>query len=166
MGYELHPETPQQGALVSDEFPDLDMEKMLAGLNNAGAPYGVNFNPFEIMPNTRLALAASEFAKGKGKFNQFHNEVFKALFTEGKDIGQLPIILSCAQKAGLDTDALEQILMEEKYVPRLHQAKELGKKYNVAGLPTFIIDGNKKIVGAQPYQTFVRAIEEVLQVNK
>lgn len=139
------------------------MEHMIAGLNKAGAAYGVQFNPFEVMPNTRLALAASEFARDNGKYDRFSDVLFKALFLEGQNIGQLQTVLACARKVGLDEKSLTQALTEEKYIPRLHKARELGKKYDVAGLPTFIINNNKKIVGAQPYQTFVHAIQQAMQ---
>lgn len=161
IGYELYPETPKEGVLVTEEFPDLDMGKMLEGLNKVAVPYGIKFNPFKKMPNTKLALAASEFARDNGKFEQFNGEMFKAIFTENQDIGLLETILSCAKKSGLDSAALEKVLKEETYLPKLEQGRELGEKHKVAGLPTFIINKHDRIVGIQTYEAFVEAIEGI-----
>lgn len=159
MGYELHPETPKEGRLTKEAFPDLDMEKMLDNLNLAGELYGVQFKKMEVISNTRLALEASEFAREHGKFDEFHTEVFKSYFAEGNDIGKIDTVLSCAKAVGLDTQQLEQALRQQKYSAIIDNARELGAKNNVAGLPTFVFDNGKKVVGAQRYETFVRAIE-------
>ncbi|MGI6226600.1 MAG: DsbA family oxidoreductase [Peptococcales bacterium] len=159
--YELHPDTPKEGVLVAEQFPELDMKKMLKELNQAAAPYNIKFNPFEKMPNTKLALAASEFARDNGKLNEFQEKVYYALFTEDKDIGQLHVILSCGEKVGLNPEKLMQALNEGRYLSRLKEGRELGKKYKVAGIPTFIIAEQGKIVGAQAYQSFVDIIENM-----
>jgi predicted DsbA family dithiol-disulfide isomerase len=144
---------------MKDAFPDLDAERMINNLNLAGKPYGIEFGKMEIVSNTRLALEASEFAREQGKFDQFHEAIFKAYFIAGKDIGKLDTVLDCAQSVGLDVNLLDQALQEQKYSSIIDQARELGAQNNVAGLPTFIFDNGKRIVGAQSYDTFVRAIE-------
>lgn len=159
--YELHPETPKEGVLLAEEFPDIDMEKMLKELNQAADPYNIKFNPFEKIPNTKMALEASEFARDNGKLNEFQDEIYKALFTENKDIGQLKVVLSCGEKIGLNTNNLAQALEEERYLSRLKEGRELGKKYKVAGIPTFIIAEKEKIVGSQTYQAFVDILEKI-----
>lgn len=155
----MHPETPAEGVAIKDALPDVNMERMISNLNNAGAPYNIMFNKIDTMCNTRLALEASEFAKDQGKFEQLHNNIFKAYFTENKNIGKLEVILDIAETAGLDKNELRKALKEKEYSPRLTEAITYGKQFQVAGLPTFIINGNKKLVGAQPYQKFVEAIE-------
>lgn len=162
MGYELHPETPKQGEKIRDLFPELDPEVMVKRLKQSGAPYGIDFNTMELMSNSRLALEASEFAREHGEFDEFHQRTFKAYFLEGKDIGQLQTILSIAEDMGLDVALLKDSLEQGKYSQRLNQAREFAGQFQVTGLPTFIINGDKKIVGAQHYEVFAKAIKEAL----
>ena len=56
---------------------------------------------------------------------------------------------------------LAQALEEERYLSRLKEGRELGKKYKVAGIPTFIIAEKEKIVGSQTYQAFVDILEKI-----
>ncbi len=162
IGYELHPETPAEGVKITTAFPDLDAAKMITRLNEAGAPYGVKFSKMEIVSNTRIALEASEFARKHNRFNELHDLLFEAYFVKGQNIGQLTTVLAAADKAGLDAAALEQSLKNKEYAPHIEAARKKGQQYQVAGLPTFIINEKKKIVGAQPYQTFTAAIESFL----
>lgn len=155
----MHPETPKEGVLLTEEFPDLDIKKMLESLNKLATPFGIKFNPFDKMPNTQLALIASEFARDNDKYDEFHSEIFRAIFTQGQDIGQIKTVLTCAEKVGLDNTALKAALQNKTYIERLKKAKELGEKYQVAGLPTFIINDHQKIVGVHTYEAFVKAVE-------
>ncbi|MEG6615430.1 DsbA family protein [Peptococcaceae bacterium 1198_IL3148] len=166
IGYELHPETPKEGALLKEAFPDLDIDKMMTSLNKAGEPYGVAFKKMEVNSNTRLALEASEFAREYGKFVEFHDAVFKAYFEAGQDIGKLETVLACGQQVGLDVNLLKQALQQKKYAPVIDNNRALGAQHKVAGLPTFIFENGKKIVGAQNYDTFVRAIKESPTIEK
>jgi len=158
IGYELHPETPKEGILTKVAFPELDPKKMTDHLNSSGKPYGIIFNKMEVISNTRLALEAGEFAKEQGKFEEFHDAVFKSYFVSGQNIGKLDTLMVCAQTAGLDVRQLKQALEQKKYSAIIDNARELGHQHDVAGLPTFIFDNDKKIVGAQAYSTFVRTL--------
>lgn len=137
---------------------------MIKRLKQSGAPYGIDFNTMELMSNSHLALEASEFAREHGKFDDFHQRIFKAYFLEGKDIGQLQTILSIAEAMGLDAALLRDSLEQGVYSQSLNQAREFAGQFQVTGLPTFIINGEKKIVGVQHYDVFVKAIKEALAI--
>lgn len=147
---------------MTDFFPGIDIDKMINNLRSAGSPYGINFNSYELMCNSRLALEVSEYAKDNGKFDLLHELIFKAYFLEGKDIGKLETILHVSEQAGLNIIELQNQLQGNTYNNRLAQARDLASTFKVAGLPTYIINDDKKIVGAQRYEVFVRSIKEVL----
>lgn len=147
---------------MTDFFPGIDIDKMINNLRSAGSPYGINFNSYELMCNSRLALEVSEYAKDNGKFDLLHELIFKAYFLEGKDIGKLETILHVSEQAGLNIIELQNQLQGNTYNNRLAQARDLASIFKVAGLPTYIINDDKKIVGAQRYEVFVRSIKEVL----
>ena len=159
--FELHPETPEEGILIKEEFPDLDMGKMLEELNQAAEPFNIKFNPFEKMPNTKLALQASEFARDNGKLDEFQEQMYKALFTDDKDISILKEVLACGEKVGLDSEKLAKALDEESYLSRIKTGRELGEKNKVGGIPTFFINEQEKIVGSHTYQSFVDILEKL-----
>lgn len=160
MGYELHPERPAKGELLSQLNPDIDIEAIYKNFNKAGSDYGIIFNPVSFLPNTRLALLAGEYAKDIGKFHSFHNAVYHAYFTSGKDIGDSQVLLEIASAVGIPTSGVLSALADQKYLDRLEQNRELGRSHQVAAIPTYIINGQQKIVGAQPIATFRKELNK------
>lgn len=132
-------------------------------MSAAGAPYGISFSGRALMSNSRLALEAAELARDQGRYDELHSLLFTAYFQDGQDIGSLATVLAVAGKTGMDTVALREALDKGVYRSRLQAARERAGEYQVTGLPTFILNGVKKLVGAQPYGVFVGAVEEILQ---
>lgn len=134
---------------------------MITNLNETGKPFGIVFNKMEIISNTKLALEASEFAREQGKYEIFHDSVFKAYFEAGNDIGKLDTVLSCAEQSGLNVKKLEQALLRQEYAKIIDKSRELGLQQNIVGLPTFIFNNEKRIVGTKSYDTFVQIIKKI-----
>ena len=80
--------------------------------------------------------------------------MFRFYFTEAYDIGNIDVIKSVAAASGLDADDMVNALKEGRYRSRLAEARKEGERINLTGVPTFIINGKYKIVGAQPVDVF------------
>ncbi len=111
-----------------------------------------------IVPNTRPALEAGEYAKERFKFDQFHLAVFKTYWEEGKNIGLRSVLHDIAKECGLDGDELVSCLVEGRYAARIDNQNEEARASGITGIPAYII-GDHLIEGAQPYQIFQRAVE-------
>jgi predicted DsbA family dithiol-disulfide isomerase len=123
-------------------------------LRQRGKEFNIVFADRTLLSNSRLALEASEYARDKGKYERFHADMFLEYFTEARDIGSLEVILAIAARCDLDVDDMMIALQDGRYRPRLVEARKEGKKINLTGVPTFIINEKFKIVGAQPIQVF------------
>ncbi len=145
---------PAEGIPTSKLFPGVDLKKRYESLSRAGAPYGIAFNEISLVSKSRLALEATEYARDKGHFDSFHGRVFHAYFVETRDIGNLDVILELADQDGLNPNDLNLALQEKRYAERLEKAKQEGRLYGVTAVPTFIFNGEHKIVGAQPIDVF------------
>jgi len=108
--------------------------------------------------SSRPALEAAEYAREKGKFDQFHLAVFKAYWEEGKNIGLRSVLHEIAEGCGLDWGELERRLDEKRYAERIDKENAEAGTMGITGIPAYII-GDYLVVGAQPYQNFRRALE-------
>lgn len=144
-------------------YPDFDPVAAYGRFNKVGADYGLTFQPVTFLPNTKLALMATEYAKDQGLFEAFHTRVFKAYFTEGKNIGSQEVILDVAASLGMNKSQAAAALVDPQYEKRLEDNRQRGLKWQVTGLPTFIVQDQQRIVGAQSYETFKRAVEQYLK---
>ena len=127
---------------------------MYEGFRRLGAPYGLTFSDRIRVSNSHLALLAGEFAKEQGQYELFHDMVFKCYFEENRDIGSLAVILQIAVDAGLEGHKLEAALKEERYEKQLAQISKEAQRQHISSVPTFIINGQERIVGAQPLSVF------------
>jgi predicted DsbA family dithiol-disulfide isomerase len=123
-------------------------------LRQHGKQFGIVFGDRTLLSNSRLALESSEYARDMGKYESFHETMFRFYFTEAYDIGSIDVIKSVAVEIGLDTDDMMKAISEKRYRSVLDEARKEGEKINLTGVPTFIINGKYKIVGAQPLDVF------------
>jgi len=159
VSYELHPETPEEGVLLVDRFPDYDLYGLFEELRIKGEKYGCEFGTVTILSNSRMALEACEFARDHGKHDIFHAAMFRAYFSEARDIGQISVVLDVAAQIGLDTNELLEALTKRRYEGRLEKGRKEGDLYNVSVLPTFVFNGKDKIVGLRSIEIFRQLIE-------
>lgn len=154
LSFELHPETPPNGILLSERFKGYDVSQMYDQLRKRGKEYGIVFGDRTLLSNSRKALEASEYARDMGKYESFHENIFHAYFTEAQDIGRSEVIATVAKNSDLNADDLLSAMQDERYKSRLDSAREEARMIDLTGVPTFIINGKYKIVGAQQTEVF------------
>ena len=160
--FEIHPETPKEGALAEDlPFPKGYLEMAFANVKRLADEDGLTLTFAEKLPNSRLALYFSEFARKKGKFEEFHKLVLEAYWLEGKDIGDKGLLLDLAESVGLKKNEIESYLNTNEPFEAVKKSLKEIRRYGINGVPAFIIE-DKLIFGAQPYEIFKKAINEVL----
>lgn len=120
-----------------------------------------------VQPRSRKALEAAEFAREKGAYDRMHTALFRAFFEEGRDIGDVEVLLEVGESVGLDTDELRASLEEDRYTGKVVGDEELARKLGVDSVPTVFVvpDGapphtGERITGAQPYGGRIEAAVE------
>ena len=160
--FEIHPETPKEGALAEElPFPKGYLEMAFANVKRLADEDGLTLKFSEKLPNSRLALYISEFARKKSKFEEFHKLVLETYWFEGKDIGDKSLLLNLAESVGLNKIEIENYLMTDEPFETVQQSLKEIRRHGINGVPAFIIE-DKLIFGAQPYEIFKQAINEVL----
>jgi len=149
--FEIHPETPKEGASIDElPFPKGYLEMAFANVKRLADEDGITLKFSEKLPNSRLALYISEFARKKGKFEEFHKSVLEAYWLEGKYIGDKSVLLFLAELVGLNKNEIENYLDTDEPFKILQKTLKELRKYGINGVPTFNIE-ERLIVGAQPY---------------
>ncbi|MFX1477635.1 MAG: DsbA family protein [Promethearchaeota archaeon] len=160
--FEIHPETPKGGAFSEDlHFPKGYLEMAFANVKRLADEDGLKLKFSEKLPNSRLALYMSEFARKKGKFEEFHKLVLEAYWLEGKDIGDKNFLLNLAESVGLDKQEIENYLDTDEPIETVQQSLKEVRGYGINGVPAFIIE-DRLIYGAQPYAVFKEVINSLI----
>lgn len=161
MSYELHPETPPQGMLLSERFKGRDLSLFYERLCARGNEVGIVFNTHKLLSNSRKALMASEYARDMNKYDAFHENIFHAYFTESLDIGNPDVIAAVATKSCLDSKKTLAAISDERYASRLDDVKREGRLLGLTGIPLFIVNNQYTIIGAQPIEVFRNFINKM-----
>jgi len=161
-GIEIHPEFPPQGkkrtrTLKSKSFAETIREMAKEDNIEVKLP--------GYATNSRLSLEASEFAKIKGKFLEFHIGVYEAYFLEGRNIGDIEIVLDIGEKAGLHRSDLVECLNKRTMFDNIEANKKEAEDNIILGVPTFIF-GNFPVHGNQSTQTMRHIIKRALEITQ
>ena len=115
--------------------------------------------------NTRLAhrlLLAAELPEDPQQQSALYERLFSAYFCEGLDIGDHDTLVRLAAESGMEPTLAHAALTDSRYddqlTARLDQAASLG----VTAVPTFVIDRQWQIPGAQDVEFFERTIRRLL----
>ena len=161
MPYELQPDTPAAGRLLTDKFRPHEIKAMFANLRKRGERYGMVFNDCDRASNSHLALLAGEFAREMGRFEAFHENVFRAFFTDLKEIGRLDVILEIASNSGLDPEKLKLAYSEGRYQDRMDTAMTEARRLGIRSIPAFVFENDEIISGALQPEIFSKSLEEI-----
>jgi predicted DsbA family dithiol-disulfide isomerase len=156
----LHPEVPPEGAqFPRDSAPQERRERTLAWLKEMAPERAESIRFPEKIQCSLFAFEALEFAQDRGLALPFTSAVFDALWVEGMDIGQLATLQAAAAKVGLDPEALEQALLEQKYRKRVYDSLQLARDAGIVRTPTFLL-GRYRVVGWHYYEVFQTVMEK------
>lgn len=112
-----------------------------------------------ILTNSFDAHRMIHFAKEYGKMEEMKEALFKAYFTEGKNISDAYILSSIAKEIGLDETEAMNILKSDKYSKEVRYDENEARKYNITSVPTFVFNENFKVTGAQSEDVFLMALD-------
>ena len=108
-----------------------------------------------------LAAIAGECAHEQGRFWEYHDRLFSAVFQENKHLDEAGFE-ELAGELGLDVRAFRECLRSERYRENIEEDRAEGQRLGVRGTPSFSING-RLVVGAQPFEVFQQVIEEELE---
>lgn len=156
----LRPETPPEG-LPLPAYVRERMRDPLNPLKRRARAAGLTMVEREVIPSTRRAHEAAEFARAHGKLEPMHAALLRRYWAEGEDLWQWSCLRGAARECGLDPDALQRALEEGSYRGAVEAAVQEARGIGVSAVPTFLIADRFAIQGAQEYPVFRRAMEQL-----
>ena len=121
-----------------------------------------------IHPNAIPTALASECADEQGKFWEYHDMIFQNQ-GQWKDLElsqTVNLFKQYASELKLNGDEFGTCLDSGKYLYEVNNDYQEGQRYGVTGTPGFFVGNEKigftKIIGAQPFSTFQKILDEQL----
>ncbi|MGF1625466.1 MAG: DsbA family oxidoreductase [Alphaproteobacteria bacterium] len=169
--FQLNPDMPREGMARADylkaKFGDASGGGIYDRVRSVGRQAGIDFD-FEAIartPNTVAAHRLIALAADEGRQDAVVEGLFRAYFTQGRDIGDMDELAAVAAAAGLSAPTIARLATTDDYEAEVLAEDVIARQTGVSGVPCFIFDRAFAVSGAHPPETLVAAIERSLQAR-
>jgi predicted DsbA family dithiol-disulfide isomerase len=140
----------------------LDHAKQLnAHVTQMAAEAGLTYN-FDkaIVANSFNAHRYSHLAKKHGLGIEAEEQLFKAYFTDGKNIDDKDTLIELGVALGLDATEVKQTLESNAYADEVKHDIAEARQLGIQGVPFFVLNNKYGISGAQAVPVFEQTLEK------
>jgi predicted DsbA family dithiol-disulfide isomerase len=136
-------------------------EEMHEYVSNVAKEVGLDFN-FDktVVANSFNAHRLIQLAKVKGVANEVEEALFKAHFTEGKNIDDAETLMNIGVSAGIERGELKNTIDSEEFSKQVRQDEQQAQLYGINGVPFFVLNNKYGVSGAQSPETFSQALTQ------
>ena len=167
--FQLNPQMPKEGVSRREyrtkKFGSWERSLELdAKMVAVGKEEGIHFalDKIERTPNTLDAHRLIWLAEKQGVQDAVVEALFRAYFTEGRDISNLQTLIDVVAEAGLDRSKAEAVLNSDDGLEAIKESDELARRFRVEGVPFFVINGRITLSGAQQPDAFLEAFKQAV----
>lgn len=160
MPFELHPDTPPDGA--PKPFSDAQWPAIAHRLRVLAQQVGVPIEPPRRNVNSRLALETGELVRaraGDESSAAFHHAVSRAFFVDGADIADLLVIANLAAPFGIGEEEVRAAWASHAYGRAIDESMLAARAAGVSGVPAFGWPGSRAISGMMEPQRIVAVLQ-------
>jgi len=163
--FELNPQMPKTGIDRREyrmrKFGSWERSLQLdAQLVEVGKSVGITFR-YDLMkrtPNTFDAHRLIWLAGPLGVQDAMVETLFRAYFSEGRDIGDANVLAELAAIAGVDRARADALLAGTEGSAEVAGEEEVAMRAGLSGVPTFVLDGRALFSGAQSPEMIAQAL--------
>jgi predicted DsbA family dithiol-disulfide isomerase len=165
--FQLNPDMPREGIDRKsyrirkfgswERSQELDVQVAAAG---RGEGIAFNFDRMARTPNTLDAHRVIWLAGERRVQDAVVVALFRAYFTDGRDLSDRATLADVAAGAGLDRAEVDDLLAGDRGLDAVRAGEEQARRLGVSGVPFFVVGGRVALSGAQPPEVFRQAFEQ------
>ncbi|WP_259068177.1 DsbA family oxidoreductase [Mucilaginibacter sp. X4EP1] len=166
--FQLNPDLETNTAINIDQYLadvkgwTIDHARDLnAHVTQMAAEVGLTYN-FDkaIVANSFKAHRFSHLAKKNGLGIEAEEQLFKAYFTDGKNIDDVNTLVKLGEEIGLDTTEVRQALESNAYAGDVKHDIAEAQQLGIKGVPFFVMNNKYAVSGAQAVPVFEQTLQK------
>lgn len=172
--YQLDPTAPKDGSTpVRDAYArkfggSERADAIIANLTETAAADGLEFRmDIALRSNTILAHRLLWFAEtrlGTDAQHRLKERFLRAYFMEGRNVGAADTLVEIATEVlAVPADELTGFLASDEGVGEVAEQMATAVSHGITGVPTYVINGQWAIPGAQDSETFERVLRRAVE---
>jgi len=167
--FQLNPYMGKEGQDINEHLEEkyglteAQLKENKQRIKDVGKQAGVEFT-FEQRAriyNTLDCHVLLHYAQEQGKQTELKLALFKAYFSDGKDVSDQAVLVSVAESVGLDPIASQAVLNDDDYQKAVKDEESKYKSMGISSVPAFIINNKYLISGGQPVDSFLQTLKEI-----
>lgn len=123
-----------------------------------GIPY--RFDQITRRPNSFNAHRLVRWAQGQQKGAEAKEALFKAYFSDGRDIGETDVLVDIAREIDLDPTIVAELLPTDADVQNVRNEEALFQQMGISGVPTYIANRRVAVQGAETAEKLARFLRD------
>ncbi len=161
----IPPEGMDRQEYLDKKFGREKAIEMYTQIQETGEVEGIvfAFDRITRSPNTLNAHRVIRWAEMGEQQDAVVERLFELYFTEGEDIGETSVLLDAAREAQMDVDFIEEVLATDRDIDEVEKEIALAHELGVQGVPTYVIDQQHILVGAQRAEILADALVQISQ---
>jgi predicted DsbA family dithiol-disulfide isomerase len=163
--FDLHPEYPADG-IPREELVRRYGDHFSDAVRRMNEEAGLVYNPHpERVPNTRRALELGEWARSRGAYDELHERIMDAYWTDGRDITGWDVLEGLVAEAGLEPAEARGAVDSGAFAGPVDTSTAVAQRHGINAVPAFVLDGRLLVSGAQPHEVLEKAVEKVREMR-
>lgn len=136
-------------------------QQMFAGATAMAKEVGLDFNlEKSVLANSLNAHRLIQLAKTKGLGDEIEEVLFKAHFSEMKNIDDVETLTQIGTSIGIDAPEIEKMFASDDFKYEVKQDEMQAQNIGVRGVPFFVLNNKYGISGAQSPDVFLETLEK------
>lgn len=166
--FQLDASIPEEGvdrnAYMEKKFGAERAKEVGKTIRTFGAAVGIDFHfdRIERSPNTLDSHRLIRWAGTAGRQNEIVDILFRRYFEDGEDIGQHDVLAEAASEGGMDADIVCDLLSTDADKELIRREDGQARQMGIQGVPSFVINSQWVMVGAQEPETLVKMFNKLL----
>lgn len=165
--FELNPDMGPEGQNLREHLMEkygITVEQSQAArarLGAVGKEVGIDFRYSDDMRmvNTFAAHQLLDWAMEQNLQHPLKLALFRAYFTEGRDVSDIDVLVEVAQSVGLDPAEARQIIESGSRAAETREKLSTWIENGITGVPAMIFGGKYLVTGAQGVENYVKVLQ-------
>lgn len=175
--FELNPEMGPEGQNLREHLhekygsTDEESKANRERITQMGAQLGFTFNfkDESRIVNTFNAHQLLHWAGATGapgKQSELKLALFKAHFTDGRDVSKVDELVAVAAAVGLNADEARAVLADQRYAAVVRASQQQWQEAGIHSVPAVILNEQYLLSGGQPPENYIQAFTQIIQMHK
>lgn len=171
--FELNPQMAEEGENLREHLaakygstPEQSTQAR-AQLTNLGQALGFefNFSDGSHMWNTFRAHQLLDWAGEQGKGHDLKMALFRAHFTDAKNLSDPDVLADVAEAVGLDRAEALRLLASEERAAQVRQKQQFWQQQGIQGVPAMVFQQRHLVTGAQGEANYTNILTQLVEMS-